>query len=268
MRDTETMPYENGVPHFSPVSREVGFFAERSRRGRPTERNSAATVSPMRPWLAPCFVVIALLCAASSWAAEPATVIFSLDFPNSVPDHYTISVAFDGKAHYSSTAKISDQSDDRDNYSTDFTVSDTTRAHIFELASQAHYFSGKIDSGNHKLAFTGKKKLVYTDGQRNNAADYNYSPVPAVEQLTALFQSMSATLEYGRRIIYEHRYQKLALDDELKRMEDDARGGNLAELEAVKPILQQVYDDPSVMNIARAHALRIMDMGNMASGTH
>jgi len=212
--------------------------------------------------------MIVLLWCASCWAADPSTVSFSLDFPNSVPDHYTISVASDGQAHYSCTAKISDQSDDRDAYSSDFTVSETTRAHIFELASQAHYFSGKIDSGNHKLAFTGNKKLVYTDGQRNNSADYNYSPVPAVQQLTTLFQNMAATLEFGRRIVYEHRYQKLALDDELKRMEEEARGGSLAELQSVKPILQKVYDDPSVMNVARSHALRIMDMGDMASGAH
>lgn len=211
---------------------------------------------------------IALLWAVSSWAAAPATVTFSLDFPNSVPDHYTIAVSSDGTAHYSCTAKISEQSDDRDNYASDFSVSDATRARIFELASQAHFFSGKIDAGNRKLAFTGKKTLVYTDGQRNNTADYNYSPVPAVQQLTTLFQNMASTLEYGRRIIYEHRYQKLALDDELKRMEEEARSGNLAELQSVKPILQKVYDDPSVMNIARARALRIMDMGNMASGAH
>ncbi len=213
-------------------------------------------------------LAMALFWAVSSWAAEPATVTFSLDFPNSVPDHYTISVASDGKASYSCTAKISDQSDDRDNYSSDFTVSDATRARIFELATQAHYFGGKVDSGNRKLAFTGKKKLVYTDGQRNNSAEYNYSSVAAVEQLTTLFQDMEATLEFGRRITYEHRYQKLALDDELKSMEDAARSGSLAELAAVKPILQKVYDDPSVMNVARARALRIMDMGDMASGAH
>jgi hypothetical protein len=216
--------------------------------------------------LAPFFLF--LLWAVPSWAADPATVSFSLDFPNSIPDHYTISIASNGQAHYSCTAKISDQSDDRDSYSTDFAISDATRARIFELTSQAHFFSGKIDSGNHKLAFTGKKTLVYTDGQRNNTADYNYSMVPAVQQLTTLFQNIASTLEYGRRIVFEHRYQKLALDDELKRMENDARNGSLAELPSVKPILQKVYDDPSVMNVARARAQRIMDLGDMASGTH
>jgi hypothetical protein len=213
-------------------------------------------------------LLIMFFSVSLSWATDPATVTFSLDFPNSVPDHYSISIASDGRAHYACTAKVSDQSDDRDSYSGDFTVSDATRTHIFELVSQAHYFSGKVDSGNHKLAFTGKKKLAYKDSQRNVSAEYNYSPNPAVQQLTALFQSMGATLEFGRRIVYEHRYQKLALDDELKRMEDEARGGSLSELQAVTPILQKVYDDPSVMNLARARAQRIMDMGGTASGAH
>lgn len=228
-------------------------------------RTTQIVVIPSRV-LAP--LVLVLWCGVASWAAKPATVSFSLDFPNSVPDHYTISVTSDGHAHYACTAKISDESEDRDEYSTDFTLSDATRAHIFELASQAHYFSGKLDSGNHKLAFTGTKKLVYSDGQRNNSADYNYSPVPAVQQLTTLFQNMAATLEYGRRIVYEHRYQKLALDDELKRMEDQARQGELGELQAVKPILQKVYDDPSVMNVARARAQRIMDLGDSPTAAH
>ncbi len=194
-------------------------------------------------------------------AAEPASISFSLDFPRSSPEHYQISIESGGHAHYESTGKISADSDARDAYETDFTLSDASRARIFELAAQAHYFSGKVDSGNKKLAFTGTKKLVYKDGQRNTSAEYNYSPQPAVQQLTTLFQSVAATLEFGRRLTYFHRYQKLALDDELKRMEDQARAGDLAELSAVSPILQQIYEDNSVMNVVRARALRIMEMG-------
>src|SRR5207245_782914 len=78
------------------------------------------------------------------------------------------------------------------------------------------------------------------------------------QQLTALFQNISATLEFGRRLAHFHRYQKLALDDELKRMEDQMRAGDLIELQAVKPILQDIYDDSSVMNVVRARAQRLM----------
>ena len=193
-------------------------------------------------------------------AADPATVTFSLDFPNSSPEHYSFSVVSDGHAKYESSGRISADSDERSNYQTEFALSDAARARIFQLAAQAHYFSGKTDSGSKKLAFTGAKKLTYKDDQRNTAADYNYSPVPAIQQLTALFQALGATLEYGRRLTYFHHYQKLALDDELKRMEDQARRGDLAEIQALKPVLQDIYDDSSVINVVRARAQRIMEM--------
>jgi hypothetical protein len=194
-------------------------------------------------------------------AADPATVTFSLDFPNSDPEHYSLTVQSDGKAQYECRGRISEDSDETENYATEFTFSDATRTRIFDLAAQAHYFSGKIDTGNKKLAFTGAKKLSYKDGQRESAAEYNYSPMPAVQQLTALFQGVAATLEFGRRLAHYHRYQKLALDDELKRMEVQARSGQLSEVSAVKPILQEIYDDSSVINVVRARAQRIMEMG-------
>lgn len=196
----------------------------------------------------------------SSAAAGTATITFSLDFPNSSPEHYSISVQSDGRAHYESTGKINADSDERDNYATDFTFSDGARTRIFELTAQAHNFSGKVDSGNKKIAFTGAKKLTYSDGERNTTASYNYSSNPAVQQLTALFQKVGATLEFGRRLTYFHHYQKLALDDELKRMEDEAKSGQITELQAVKPVLDEIYGDTSVINVVRARARRIMEL--------
>lgn len=209
-----------------------------------------------------CIALVIQLCNLPSRAADPATVKFSLDFPGSDPEHYSISVAADGRATYECSARISAASDERETYQSEFTFSDATRARIFALAVQAHYFSGKTDSGNQKLAFTGTKKLVYTDGERRNTAEFNFSPSPPVQQLTAIFQGAAATLDYGRRLVHLHRYQKTALDEELKSMEDQARRGEIGELQAVKPILQQIYDDSSVMNVVRARALRIMEMGN------
>lgn len=201
------------------------------------------------------------------YASGTAKLTFSLDFPNSSPEHYVIAVQSDGHAHYESSGRITQDSDERDSYQTDFVFSDATRARIFDLAAQAKYFVGKVDSGNKKIAFTGTKKLAYSDGERTTSAEYNYSSVPAVQQLTTLLQSVSATLEYGRRITYFRRYQKLALDDELKRMEDQARSGELAELQAVTPVLQDIYDDNSVIKVVRSRARRIIDMNlQMPSG--
>ncbi len=210
---------------------------------------------------------LAILWSIPARAADPATITFSLDFPNSDPEQYSISVQSDGHARYECSGKIAQDSDDRETYQTEFKFSDATRARIFDLAAQAHYFSGKIDSGNKKLAFTGTKKLVYKDANRELAAAYNFSSLPAIQQLTSLFQSVAATLNFGRRLAHYHRYQKLALDDELKRMEDETRGGVLIELQAVKPVLQEIYEDNSVLNVVRARAQRIMGMDSGPAGS-
>jgi hypothetical protein len=220
--------------------------------------------SPGASWRAlfrSVFVIVLIFSAClAAPAGDPATIAFSVDFPKSNPEHYSITVQNDGQARYESTGKLTPDSDAGDPFQSDFQLSHDTRTRIFDLAAQAKYFSGKVDSGKKNLAFTGAKKLTYTDGQHHSSAEFNFSNVPAVQQLTVLFQSVGATLEYGRRLAYFRRYQKLALDDELKRMEGEVRRGELTELQAVKPILQEIYDDASVMNVGRARARRIMDM--------
>jgi len=89
--------------------------------------------------------------------------------------------------------------------------------------------------------------------------------VAAVQQLTTLFQNMAGTLEYGSRLSYYHRYQKLALDDELKHMEAQAKGSEISELQAVAPALQEIVEDTSVLNGVRARAKQLIEMGNNAS---
>jgi hypothetical protein len=199
--------------------------------------------------------------AASGSVTAPATVTFTLDFPQSNPEHYSIAVDASGHATYECTGTIAEDSEEQD-YRAEFEVSAGNRERIFSLAKQAGYFAGQIDSGNGKLAFTGAKRLSYQNGQRSSAARYNYSNQAAVQQLTALFQNMAGTLEYGRRLTCFHRYQKLALDEELKRMETQARNNELSEIQGVAPVLQEIFDDTSVMNVVRARAKELLQMGN------
>jgi hypothetical protein len=213
------------------------------------------------PRLAIFLAVALILRATAAHAADPATVTFTLEFPTSDPDRYSISVTADGHGKYECSAKIAPESDDRENYQAEFVLSPAGRARVFDLAAQAHFFAGKVDSGNRKLAFTGSKTLTYKDGQHSGSANYNYSTVAPVQELTSFFQNLSSTLEFGRHLAYFHRYQKLALDEELKRMEDQARNNELSELQAVQPVLQQILDDPSVLNVVRSRAERLLAMG-------
>lgn len=199
-------------------------------------------------------------------APATASVSFSLDFPQSIPDHYEISVASDSHASYDSTGKLTPDSEPGDPFHLEFTITPTRTRRIFDLAAKAKYFDGKIDSGKRNLASTGAKVLTYKDATHRTRAEYNYSPVPAVQEITAVFQNMSATLEFGRRLDYYHHHQKLALEEELKRMEEMAHEKSLEEIQAVAPILQRIVDDKSVLNVTRARAQRLLSLPQGGAG--
>jgi hypothetical protein len=190
-------------------------------------------------------------------AQEPAVVTFTLDFPGSQPDHYVISISSDGHSTYDSNSKLSDDSEG-DPFHLDFVVFGSAGERIFDLAKRAHYFQGELDSKKRNLASTGTKTLAYRNAKQNTQASYNYSPIPAVQELTSFFQNLSSTLEFGHRIEYFYRYQKLALDEELKRLEDAGKQNGLDQLKVIAPILQKVADDPSVINPVRARAQRLL----------
>ncbi len=214
-----------------------------------------------RPVQTVCLLIASLLVLSTpavSQSDAAAVVTFTLDFPSSQPEHYSIRIPSDGEARYQSSGRVSADSDESDSFDLNFTLTAETRQKIFDLAAKAGYFQKHVDSHRKGLAFTGKKTLGYKDAQRTGESTYNFSLIPAVQELTTLLQSLSATLEFGHRLQYDHHYQKLALNEELKRMEEMAHGNQLVEIAAIQPILNQIIADPSVMNIARARAQRLL----------
>jgi len=190
---------------------------------------------------------------------ETAAVTFTIDFPTSQPEHYSIRVQSDGNARYESSGRLSADSDVTDNFDYSFSVTPETRQKIFDLAAKAGYFRKDVDSHHKGMAFTGKKTLSYKDARRSGESTYNYSNDPSVQTLTGLMQSLSATLEFGHRLQYDLQYQKLALEEELKRMEELARANELPEIGAIQPILDQIVADPAVINVSRARSQRLLE---------
>lgn len=207
-------------------------------------------------------VVAFVFCSFGALAQAVPTVSFKFHFPGSEPENYEIVVPMTGDATYASDGKLAagSESDDR---TVAFKITDATRSRIFDLAKKAGYFERGLDSKKN-VASTGEKTLIYRDGSKNTMQKFNYSTNQAVQQLTELFEDLSTTLEFGRRLEYYHHYQKLALDEELKRMEDMQRGSNLAEVAAVAPIMNQIVTDSSLINPVRARAQRILAKAGIA----
>lgn len=213
-----------------------------------------------------CFAGLALAIPSLAQSQQPIvpTIAFNCDFPASNPSHYGFSVTSNRSASYTSDGKVNKDaaadpsSDPEEPFHMDLTLSSVTTDRIFALAKTAHYFEGNLDSRKKNIASTGDKTLSYRDVEKSNIANYNYSLVPAVQELTLLFQDLASAVEFGRRLEYEYRYQKLALDEEMKRMEETIAQETWPDLPAADPILQKILDDPSVINTVRARAQRLL----------
>jgi len=196
------------------------------------------------------------------------TVTFDLSFPGSMPSHYAISLESTGRAAYRSDAPTDTMRDPNslrpgqplptDPYMLKFTMTQPTRERIFELAEQLNFFAGKFDYTKRKVASSGVKTLVFADPRRHNETSYNWSENPQIQELTRIFQNISMTLEFGRRIEHDLRYDRLGVDAELRRMEEAQSHKELLELQAVEPVLRRVANDSSVLHVARLRADKLL----------
>jgi hypothetical protein len=191
--------------------------------------------------------------------AEP-TITFDLFWEAATPQSYTITVESSGKGKYISRSptKTEPGSDAADpDYVLEFTISPASRDRIFTLAKAANYFDGSFEY-KHRVANTGKKTLAYADPTRHFQTTYNYSENKDIEEITKVFQGISATIEHGRKLQFMRRFDKLSLDRELKGMEEMAQGGYLAEIQIIAPLLQNIANDSSVLHMARQRAQRLL----------
>ena len=138
-------------------------------------------------------------------------------------------------------------------------MSQETRQEIFDLAARAHYFERSVAYTKGRLANMGAKTLTYSDEKVFHQQTYNYSSMSPVQQLMEIFQNISSTLEMGRRLEFSYKYEKLGVDEDLRNMDDAAKSNRLLEVQALAPLLNQIANDPSVLNIARERARKLLN---------
>ncbi len=202
---------------------------------------------------------------------NPPMPIVAFDFvwTSAKPSHYAIAVESEGNAAYRSDESLNNDKPVGDPYITKFVVTEPTRSRIFALAKETNYFKGDFDFTKSRIANTGIKTLTYIEGNLTDNFDipvkgqehqttYNWSQNPAIQELTRIFQGISATFELGQKLEFDRRFDKLGLDAELKSAEEMQKNGSLEQVQAIAPTLKKIADDVSIMHIARERAKRLL----------
>jgi hypothetical protein len=143
---------------------------------------------------------------------EP-TVTYEFVYPGQNSPDYAITVESSGNAAFRSRKISGEPAVNGEAYVVKFTLSRPTCERIFALARQASYFEQKPASGVATLnpifarGSTWFNTLTYSYGQYSwdhgsksvrNSITYTRTSDPAIRQLTAIFVSISRSLQTGR----------------------------------------------------------------------
>ncbi len=184
------------------------------------------------------------------------TVVFSSVLWNANPPSYSIAVDATGSATYQSTQDSVDRPGVP--YTIEFQTSDATRRITFNIARELNLFNGDFPVSLGSPETTAVRTLVYHDITFNNHITYSDSTDSQIQELTSVFEEISATFEFARRLSYLHRHDKERLEPELTRMQASAERHMLRELQAVTPALKSIALDTSLSESVRKQAEAIL----------
>jgi hypothetical protein len=187
--------------------------------------------------------------------SEFPTVVFSCSRRQANPPYYSIAVDPTGDATYESIPTSVSQTGLP--YTVEFFASNATRTEIFQIAENLHFFQGHIKDSTSAQS-GGTHSLVFIDGDTRNQAKYHEPSDPRVLALTSLFEKISNTLEFGRRLKIMEQSNPGGIEAELQQMMQMMQAQQLAEMQAVTPVLQQIEADSNLSEGSHQRARSIL----------
>lgn len=220
--------------------------------------------------LAVIFLALPALAQHDAQAQPPnkpgsPVVQFTFEWHQQNPSWYSIAIEDGGRATFHAQPAVDPNGGTApEPYFVEWTATAAVRQRIFSDVEKLHFLQGNF-AGKAKVADTGLKTLSYKDLSHDNSTSYNYSDNPLIQDLTRTFQAIEATADIGRQLLHDMRYDKLAVDGDLKALQHDQREGTAIEFGSVQPILQQIANDPGVLHIAQQRAAEILKAASLSA---
>jgi len=186
------------------------------------------------------------------------TVIFTSVLWTADPSYYSIAIDAAGTATYQSAPDSVEKTGAP--YMIEFQVSDRTRRTAFNVTRQLDFFRERADESVSSAQNASVRTLGYHDSQFHNQITFSISSDTEIEELASIFEEISETLEFGRRLAYFHKNDNSALDAELDRLQTrSADRRTLREFSAIAPILRSIVSDNRLEAAPRHKAEAILN---------
>jgi hypothetical protein len=209
--------------------------------------------------------------ASAAAGAKPALVTYQFDRPGLPVPHFTMEIDAAGHGRYQADevqslpakfaqyAGTATQKTETKHIDRTLEVSPATVDLIFKTAHTLNMFNVVCASKMKNIADTGKKTLTYTGPDGTGSCTYNYSENKNVDVMTTTFYNIAFTLDEGRKLDFDHRYDRLGLDEEmtfLVKAVDDKRA---LEINAISEALNSIINDTAILQRVRTQAARLME---------
>ena len=180
------------------------------------------------------------------------TIVFTSVLWTADPTYYSVAIDSTGTATYQSAANSAESTGVP--YTVEFAISERTRRSTFNLAHGLDFFNAQIPVAVGSARETYVRTLSYDYGQTRNQITYTTSPNTDIQELTSVFEELSETLEFGRRLHWLYEHDRNALAPELEKLQLSAEQHHLRELQALTTILSSIVADGSLDLAARQRA--------------
>lgn len=210
--------------------------------------------------------ILVLIGSMTAWAqqAEPkpstALVSFSFDRPGLEVPKFTLQINEDGSGRYQAEQIFPVRGGDSQTQQIDrdLTVTPETTAKIFAAARDLDRFNDPCASNAKNIADTGKKTLHYSGDGGEGACTYNYSEDKRIAMLTEMFQAIAFTLDMGRKLAFDHRFDRLGLDAATASLVAQVDAGRAMEVGTIAPTLKSIAEDTEVLERVRLRAAKLL----------
>jgi hypothetical protein len=195
-----------------------------------------------------------------------AQVSFQFERPGLAVPKFTLTVDERGSAHYEADEVVAAQGGaDAEPLPTQHlertvTLSRQTTERIFVAARAMDRFNIACAAKAKNIADTGTKTLRYTGEGGDGSCTYNYSQDKRVVALTELFEGIARTLELGRKLDFQHRFDRLGLDASTATLVEEVDGGRAMEVGVIAPTLRSLAEDAEILQRVRERAARLLQL--------
>ncbi len=179
--------------------------------------------------------------------ADPR-LMFLKSFPGSDPAYVEISVDSSGAVTY----KEDPNDDDPDTFHLDA----ASKNEMFDLAGRLDHFSHPLESGL-KVARMGEKTFRWQNGSEEHEQKFNYSLDENAHALQDWFERISESERLLATLKRTMHHDRLGVNDAVIAIDDSWTHQRLVGSGQFLPLLDQIVNSQTYMNISRDRAARM-----------